>query len=702
MKHGRDHFLNRELSWLEFNARVLEEACNPATPALERVKFLAITASNLDEFFMVRVGGLMEMRKAGKRARDAAGLTPRMQLEAIERESRCMVERQYQCFAELFERVLAGSGLRLLGTDALLPDQEARVREIFHEELYPILTPMVLDGREEGAPAPIIQGLLPYVAVRLAGEGEEGEVLAAIPLTNTVERIVQLPVPEGGTGLLFAEAMVKKYVRNWFPKADVLEAACFRITRNADIAVREDEAPDLISGIADVREAPTEGDCIRLELETGASKAMEKALLKRLGMQLTQVFRVNGPLDLHALMPLASMEGRDELKIDPWAPQPSPAIDPGAPLFEQIARQDLLLYHPYESYSPVVRFVREAAKDPDVLAMKQVLYRTSSDSPIIQALKDAAESGKYVTVLVELKARFDEQRNIEWARLLERSGVQVIYGVKGLKTHAKVCLVIRREKHGMARYVHYGTGNYNEKTARLYSDVSYMTARPALGADASLLFNAICGYSEPTGLSRLVMAPFGLRDRLLELIEAEIYRAKHGMKGRIDAKMNSLVDQAIIEKLYEASQAGVPVNLNVRGICCLRPGVRGLSENIRVVSIVDRYLEHARIFRFRHGGDNLVYISSADWMPRNLDRRVELMVPVDDPACKKRLVEILDTHMKDAVKGWRLDAGGNYSRRSPKNAAAQGSQATLQQMAVDAVEDARKGRPTALEPHLPS
>lgn len=703
MKPNRAHLINRELSWLEFNQRVLEEACDASAPPLERVKFLAISASNLDEFFMVRVGGLVERRLAGKRSRDPVGMTPRMQLEAIEKQARTMVTQQYGCFNDLFFETLPSSGMHVVGQGRLLPDQEIRTQEIFHQELFPVLSPMIVEGSASGLPAPNLANLRLYVGVRLAPTGDEDEeTLAVIPLGGSIERVVQLPAPGGGVGLLFIEEAVKRFAESWFPNREVLEKTCFRITRNADIAVQEDEAPDLVTGMEDVLDARREGDCIRLELENSASTLMEEILLEKLGMRYTQVYRIDGPLDLKALMPLTDIDGRDELKLLPWTPQPPPTVDAAIPIVDQLQRSDVLLYHPYESYQPVVRFVEEAADDPDVLAIKQVLYRTSSKSPIIEALKTAAAAGKYVTVLVELKARFDEARNIGWARLLEKSGVQVIYGVKGLKTHAKVCLVVRREPHGTVRYVHYGTGNYNESTARMYGDISYMTCRSHLGADASLFFNAICGNSQPTGLSAIVMAPFALRDRLVELIDGEIQRARHGLKGGINAKMNSLVDTVLISKLYEASEAGVKVNLNVRGICCLRPGIKGVSDNIKVVSIVDRYLEHARIFHFRHGGDDLVYISSADWMPRNLDRRVELMVPVEDERCRRKLIEILDIHMQDTARGWVLQSDGTYQRREAKKEAQPSSQERLYNRAVKANEDALKLKPTALEPHLPS
>lgn len=698
------HFVNREISWLNFNQRVLAMACDPRLPALERLKFLAITASNLDEFFMVRIGGLAAMNQAGGRTRGLAGMTPAQQLAAIAKKTREMVARQYACFADLFQNVLPECGLLRVDVNQLTASQETCLRELVHDEWLPVLTPMLLDPAEDPGASPALRALVLYIAVRIApGEGEENERLAVIPVASPLSRTAELPGCDGQHLFLFIEDGIKKFVARWFPGKEILETACFRVTRNADIALQENEAPDLMIGMEGILAARKEAECIRIELEHTASAAMESLLLGRLGSPFAHLYRIDGIVGLDCLMGLASLDGFEALKFEPWQPQASPLIDRSRPLFEQIREGDLLLHHPYETYNPVVRFIQEAADDPEVLAIKQILYRTSSDSRVVAALKRAAGKGKYVTVLVELKARFDEARNIEWARALEQAGVQVIYGVKGLKTHAKICLVIRREAGGIVRYVHFGTGNYNENTARLYSDISYLTRRPDLGADASLVFNAICGYSQPVGLHRLCMAPFGLREKLLELIEGEIQRAAHGLTAQINAKMNALVDPVLIEKLYEASRAGVRIRLNVRGVCCLRPGVAGLSENIRVNSIVGRHLEHARILHFRHGGEDLVFISSADWMPRNLDRRVELLVPVEDSRSKERLMHILKLYVKDSVQGWQIGSNGeNHPPQNARSRLRKGSQELLQQEACSRIDDIRKRRPTALEPHLPA
>ncbi|MDT8390835.1 MAG: polyphosphate kinase 1 [Lentisphaeria bacterium] len=703
MKLAKKHFINREISWLDFNQRVLAEAADAGKAPLERIKFLAITGSNLDEFFMVRVGGLISLRLANKRRACPAGYTPKMQLEAIEKKNRDMVEKQYTCFHELFDKTLPDAGITRLYPRTLTDEQEIRANELFDDDVFPLLTPMLLPDPDAATlAAPDLRNLRLYVAVRMREDSTREERLAVIPVQETVDSFFQLPAEKGKTGLLFCTDLIQAKIRRWFPREDILETTCFRITRNADFAIQEEEAPDLISGMEDVLAARTSGACIRMEINASASPAMETLLMSRLGNRHTQLFRIDGVIDLKTLMPLAFIDGFDHLKSAPWAPQPSPRVDPATPVFDQLREKDILLYHPYDAYTPVVRFVREAAVDPNVLAIKQVLYRTSADSSIVASLKEAAINGKSVTVLVELKARFDEARNISWAKELERMGVQVIYGVRKLKTHAKICLIIRREPRGIMRYMHFGTGNYNEATARLYGDISYMTCRRNLGNDASLFFNAICGYSQPVGMEKLLMAPFSLRDHLLTLIDGETQRASHGLKAAINAKMNALVDPILIAKLCEASCAGVKIDLNVRGICCLKPGVKKVSENIRVVSIVDRYLEHARIFHFYRDGDEQVFISSADWMPRNLDRRVELLIPVEDPAARQQLIDILNLHMKDTVKGWELTASGRY--RPPtdsKQKKKRGSQEQLYLNAVKAVEDTAKRRPTALEPHRP-
>ncbi|QBG47066.1 polyphosphate kinase 1 [Verrucomicrobia bacterium S94] len=687
-------YFNRELSWLEFNQRVLEQAKDPGSPVLERLKFLAITASNLDEFFMVRVGGLSMARKAGLRKKDPAGMTPLAQLKEIYPRSRKMMGELHRCFNDAVSPALQEGGIRHADLHAMTAEQDTFLFELFKEELFPVITPVAL---RDGQSVPMIQNLALNVLVRMQRRGsrDRKNLYAVMSLDRVGSRMVQLPSDEGYVYVL-REEVVKKYAADWFPGYDIRESAVFRITRNADFAVAENEAPDLMRGMEDVLEERKTGDCIRLEVESSVSKGLLNFLSTSLQVAAEATFPVDGVLNMKDFMSLAFIPGYDELKVEPWPPQASPDVIPNEPMSGQIAKKDLLFYHPYETFDPVVRFIEEAAIDPDTMAIKMVLYRTSSDSAIIAALKRAAEHGVNVTVLMELKARFDEAQNISWSRTLEQCGVQVIYGVKGYKTHAKICMVVRREPAGVVRYCHFGTGNYNESTARLYSDISYMTCNPDLGNDASGFFNALCGYAQPRDFSLISMAPISMRDKLLELIDFEIERAKKGKKALVNAKVNSLVDVTLSEKLYEAANAGVKISLNIRGICCLKP-----IPNITVTSIIDRYLEHARIIHFHHGGKPRVYISSADWMPRNLDKRLELMVPVEDPDCRDRLIRILDIHRSDNQSAWELKPSGIYERVIKRGAKKIRSQELLYKNACAALADAEKKRRTRFEPHRP-
>lgn len=701
MKITSQHFFSRELSWLSFNQRVLEEAKSPANPLLERLKFLAITASNLDEFFMVRVGGLQMLHQAGRRKSDAAGFTPLQQLKAVRERTREMVSEQYECYRSELEPALAKASICRVTADHLDAEQQLFIDQWIKEEVYPVLTP---SARTDRAPPPAFRNLQLYMLIRLApAEGSEEERFATLPVGAPFERLVDLP-SEQGYAFILLEDVIRKTLPRWFSGVEIKECALFRITRNADIAVREDEASDLLSDMESILEERRGSDCVRIEIEANASRTLQNKLCDLLDAAPENIIRIDGPLDLKDFMKISFIDGFDQLKSTAQNPQQSAMIDRNEPMFDQIADHDLLLHHPYESFNPVVRFIREAADDPSVLAIKQVLYRTSADSPIITALADAAQTGKSVTALVELKARFDEERNIGWAQILEQAGVQVVYGVRGLKTHSKVCLIVRREPQGIVRYVHYGTGNYNDATAKLYSDISYMTCNDLLGADASLFFNAVCGYSQPTGLSKAGIAPLTLRSTLIEMIDGEIERSRQGQKAIILAKFNALTDDLLITKLYEASRAGVEIKLNVRGICCLKPGIPKLSENIRVISIVGRYLEHARICCFHHGGDEKVFISSADWMQRNLDKRVELLIPVEDRRSHRRLVEILKIHFNDTVKSWTLLADGNYARTSalPGKRKPVDSQQVFYDLACKAVTHAAKTSRTTLRPHRPA
>lgn len=700
MSRQKTNYLNRELSWLDFNQRVLEEAADTSIPLLERLKFLAISAANLDEFFRVRVGGLLTLERQHVTRADAAGLTPEQQLTAIRRRVRQMTEEQYRVYRDELQPQLAATGLRRLRPTELSAAQKRVLRQLFEDEIFSVLTPIAVSADEE-FPLLSSQGL--NICVRLnPDEGSEPHQFrfGIIPLRGALPRIIGLP-SESGFAFLLLEDAIGLYVNEFFAGETILEAIPFRITRNADMSVREDSAEDLMEEMSNVLDARRHGDYVRLEIIENASAELLLFLRQVLEVEPESIYPSKGPLDLSAFFRLSERPGFDHLKVESWPPLSSPDFPPGTSIFEVVSAQDVLLYHPYESFDPVVQMIDQAADDPDVLAIKQTLYRTSRDSPIVAALMRAAERGKNVTAIVELKARFDEARNIEWARQLEHAGAQVIYGVKGLKTHAKICIVVRREPQGIQRYVHFATGNYNEQTARVYSDVSLFTCNPDFGADAVAFFNAVTGYSQPQRYHKIAAAPLGLRDKLLEMIRAETDFCKEGRAGRIWIKVNALVDPILIDALYEASQAGVQIKLNVRGVCCLRPGVKGLSENIEVVSVIDRFLEHARILYFHHGGDDRVFISSADWMPRNLDRRLELLVPVEDPRCRERLTHILEVCFSDTVKARKLTAAGVYRRIKPTGTEAVRSQQLLYEEARDAQQIALQQRRTSFEPHRP-
>lgn len=700
MKTDPNHYINRELSWLEFNQRVLNQAQYEKVPGLERLKFLAITASNMDEFFMVRVGGLQLQQAQQIQAPDPSGATVTQQLEAIYDRVDKIISDQYDCFLNSIEPVLQQQGItRVICAQANALCKEA-LQRYFEQEIYPVLSPMDLDP---DAPFPLLSNLGFYLCVRMAsGEQDTPHRFAFIPIGKLLPRLIKIPGERGTYTYALIEDVVSHFVEQYYPGKRVEECTAFRVTRNADVSVREDSASDLILGMEEVLSSRRSADFVRLEIDSKVSEATLDFLVRNLVLKPRDLFKIPGPLDLSALMSVTEIEGFPTLRDTVWPPQRSPQIDSTKSMFENIAQQDLLLCHPYESFEPVVRLIEEAANDPDVLAIKQTLYRTSRKSPIVASLKKAAELGKYVTVVVELKARFDEARNMVWARELERSGVQVVYGVRGLKTHAKICIVVRREIDGIVRYVHFGTGNYNESTARMYSDISYLTRDESLGKDASAFFNAITGYSQPQPYEKLESAPLGLRKKLVSLIEEETQRRLQGQKAFIYAKLNALVDPEIIQALYRASQAGVTIRLNIRGICCLKPGVRGVSDNITVISIVDRFLEHARILHFSHGGQDSVFISSADWMPRSLDRRIELLTPVEDDASKRKLMEILATYFQDNQNAWKLLPDGSYERLEPGVGQVKlRAQKLLYQSSVDSVKAAELATRSKFEPHLP-
>ena len=644
-------YINRELSWLEFNSRVLEEAQDKSNPLFERLKFLAICSSNLDEFFMVRVSGVEALAEFRGVGRDPSGLTPEEQLAAISKRAQQMVLDQYNCFTRSILRSLRDEGIAFVDYNGLTEEELTVVKRYFNTTLYPILTPMAID---HSRPFPFLSNCSLNIILELE---EETERVAVVQVPSVVPRLFEL---EPDKRYILIEDIIKPLAHELFPGNKVLGAFCFRITRNSDLDIDEEDAHDLLNEIERSVKKRKWGEPVRLEVEKGSKKKLCKFLQKTLKLTGDSIYEIAGPLDLTFLMPF-SLRGPAHLRNTPIKPIHSPAFG-NLDVFDAIKAQDILVHHPFESFDSVTDFVRAGAEDSDVLAIKQTLYRVSGDSPIVKSLILAAENGKQVTVLVELKARFDEENNIQWAKRLEESGCHVVYGLVGYKTHCKMCLIVRREEDGIHRYVHLGTGNYNDSTARLYTDVGYFTCKESFGADVSALFNVLTGYSSYTRFNKLVVAPVDLRSSTIELINNEIQNAKMGLPSGITAKMNSLVDPELIQTLYRASQAGVPINLIVRGICCLRPGVPGVSETIKVVSIVDRYLEHSRIYSFENGGEPRILISSADWMQRNFDRRVEVGVPIEDAELKDRLTRIMNTYLSDTVKLRELNADGTYSR----------------------------------------
>ena len=654
-------FLNRELSWLEFNHRVLEEAMDPTTPLLDRLKFAIIASSNLDEFFMVRVAALKHAVEEGDITPDLAGLRPRQQLIVVSEKAHQMVDTLGATLVNEILPALADKGIRIAGMDNLDAQQRTFLSRYFTAEVLPALTPLAIDISR---PFPKLANLSLNLAVLLApAEGEDQPRIGVVQVPAGVRRLVR-PLGGDGNTYVLLEEIIRAELATLFPGQTVLESAAFRIARDAEMELDEEGGQDYLANIEEELRKRRMSRVVRVEVQEGASDTLLAILIERLGIEVPDVYFLKAPLDIRALMPLVELPSLEHLRETPL--KPIPVLEPREleDLFERIRQGEVLLHHPYDAYDPVLRFVASAASDPDVLAIKQTLYRTSGDSPIVQALAQAAEKGKQVTVLVELMARFDEQSNIRWARSLEESGAHVIYGIRGYKTHAKICLVVRRGPGGIERYVHLGTGNYNDKTARIYTDVGLMTSSRTIGEDASAFFNSLTGYSDPPRMKKLTMAPTGLRERFLKLIQREQRRAQDGQAAEIRAKMNSLVDEEIIRALYDASKAGVRIRLNIRGICCLRPGVKGVSETIEVVSIVDRFLEHSRIFHFRNGGDEEVYLASADWMGRNLDRRIELLFPVG-PEMRPKVLAILDAMFQDNVKSRRLMPDGTYKRKKP-------------------------------------
>ncbi|VEP15203.1 Polyphosphate kinase [Hyella patelloides LEGE 07179] len=669
------YYFNRELSWLEFNRRVLHEALDDRTPLLERLKFLGIFSSNLDEFFMVRVAGLKQQVEAGVTKLSLDGLTPAEQLQAIGDRLRPMVIKQHQHFEQVLKRKLITNGIHLLHYVDLNQEQRNYLNDFFEQHIFPVLTPLAVDPSH---PFPYISNLSLNLAVVVKDPETDEELFARIKIPKVLPRFIPLPEElrqrhRSQTGVWTGvpiEQVITHNLEYLFPGMNIQESYAFRVTRNADLAVEEDEADDLLLAIEkELHKRRMGGSAVRLEIQADVPDDIRSTVIRELILEENDVYDLDGLLGLGDLMSFLSLPLPD-LKDQPWSsvlPQKLQRLpEDGEDLFRIIRNGDLLVHHPYNSFSgTVLRFITEAASDPDVLAIKMTLYRTSGDSPIIKALIAAAQNDKQVVVLVELKARFDEENNINWARKLEKSGVHVVYGVTGLKTHTKVALVVRQESNKIRRYVHIGTGNYNPKTAKLYTDFGLLSCKDDLGADLTDLFNFLTGYSRQKSYRKLLVAPVNLRDRMVAMIEREIEHCRNGKTGRIVAKMNSLVDGQMIETLYRASQAGVSIDLIIRGICCLRPGIPEISENIRVISVIGRFLEHSRIFYFQNHGSEEVYIGSADWMTRNLSRRVEAVTPVEDEHLIKDLQEILGVMLADNRQAWELQADGTYVQRKP-------------------------------------
>lgn len=669
-----EKFRNRELSWLAFNERVLSEAKDNHIPLMERLKFLSITASNLDEFFMIRVASLKDQVNAGYTKKDIAGMTSKEQIDAIMKKTHEFIEAQYHTYNRSFLPALKKAGLKVVTEyEKLTEEQAAYVDTYFMQEVFPVLTPMAVDSSR---PFPLIRNKSLNIGALLMDKKKKDTIdFATVQVPSVLPRVVTIPSDSDKyTTIILLEQVIEKNIQKLFMNYKVLCATPFRVMRNADLTIDEDEAADLLIEIEKQLKKRQWGEAIRLEVEQTIDKRLLKILRRELKLEEEAIFKIDGPLDLTFLMKVYGLEGFEKHKESAYTPQQPNMLTPGKNLFEQIREHDILLHHPYESFDPVVNFVRLAAFDPDVLAIKQTLYRVSSHSPIIASLAQAAENGKQVSVLVELKARFDEENNIVWARKLEKAGCHVIYGLVGLKTHSKITLVVRREEDGIRRYVHLGTGNYNDSTAKLYTDMGMFTCKPRYGEDATAVFNMLSGYSEPLVWNKLSLAPLWLRDKFLTLIQREQDHAANGRPAKIIAKMNSLCDPGIIEALYDASSAGVQIDLIIRGICCLRAGVPGLSENIRVRSIVGTFLEHSRIFHFANNGSPEYYMGSADWMPRNLDKRVEILFPVEDPALQNEIQQILDIQLADTKKAHLLMPDGTYAKVDQRGKAPLNSQ----------------------------
>ena len=655
-------FFNRELSWLEFNQRVLDECLDSSNPLLERVKFFCITSSNLDEFFEVRVAGLKQQVESEVVERSIDGLTASETLDVIHRRVRQMVEVQYRCWREDLRPALAANGLTFLEIADLGNADMEWLEGFYRAEARPVLTPLAIDPAHP-FPQLLNKSLNLIVKLEMATANHSLKHLAVVQVPRVLPRLVRLPRDNGRQDYLFLAHVIGHFLGDLFPGTTILDYWQFRITRNSELYIEEEEASNLLKAVEAELHNRRKGDAVRLEIEPNCPAEIRSALLSTFRLTDDDIYTIDGPLNPTRLMTICEGDHSPELRETPFVAPRSSQFPPSKDLFEVIRERDVLLHHPYESYESVVEFIEKAAEDPQVLAVKQTLYRTGGDSRIVGALMDAARGGKQVTAVVELRARFDEANNIQWARRLEEAGVHVVYGLVGSKIHAKICLMIRREESSLRRYVHLATGNYNPSTARIYTDLSYFTCRPDFGEDATNLFNLLTGICQFQGTRKLVVAPFEMHSKLLNLIERETAHAKKRLPAHIIARMNSLVDERIIEALYKASEAGVRIDLMVRGICCLRPGVEGLSSNIRVRSVVDRFLEHSRVWYFSNACQPEVFISSADWMPRNFFRRIEVAFQIEDGRIADRLIsQILAASMADNIKARLLEADGSYRR----------------------------------------
>ncbi|MGN0436139.1 MAG: RNA degradosome polyphosphate kinase [Wujia sp.] len=683
-----ENYYNRELSWLQFNYRILGEAKDKTLPLFERLKFLSITASNLDEFFMIRVASLIDLCREGVTKKDIAGMTPAVQLEKVMNETKNMISSQYTVLNRSLIPALGAEGLKLVAHYEDLSEKQAKfVDKYFDKNVYPVLTPMAVDSSR---PFPLISNKTLNIGALIHDRKKDVMDIATVQVPSVLPRIIELPKEGDGMEIILLEEVIEKNLSKLFLNYEIVCAHPYRIMRNADLTIDEEDAADLLKEIEKQIKKRARGDVIKLEVESNMDKRLLKELKKQLQVDGENVYPINGPLDLTFLMKVYGLDGFEGLKAKKYIPQPVADINSDENIFDQIKKKDILLHHPYDEFTPVVEFIKQAAVDPDVLAIKQTLYRVSGNSPIVAALAQAAENGKQVSVLVELKARFDEENNINWAKKLEKAGAHVIYGLVGLKTHSKIALVVRREEDGIKRYVHLGTGNYNDITARLYTDMGMLTASDSIGEDATAVFNMLSGYSEPPAWNKLLVAPIWMKDRFVALIKREADNARAGKEARIVAKMNSLCDPVIIRALYEASNAGVKIDLIVRGICCLKTGIKDLSENITVRSIVGNFLEHSRIFYFYNDGFEDVYMGSADWMPRNLDKRVEITFPVEDEDLKARVIEILRIQLADTLKAYILQPDGSYEKQDLRGREKLEAQAYFCQQAINYQKEEKK------------